>query len=384
MKRILAAFVVFGFASSFAQQPDRPPAQPPAQAPRVISPEMHADKRVTFRFHAPAAKEVMLARAGASRAAMQKGADGTWTLTTEALAPDVYSYRFVVDGVSVMDPMNSEIVPNLLNPQSFVHVPGDNMPWDVANVPRGTLHRHFYRSGIVGDDRDYYVYTPPGYDPTAKKMYPVFYLLHGFSDDASGWTSVGRAHVILDNLIAQGKAQPMLIVMTLGYGAPEIVSPTAQGGLRDPNVRQRSFERFRDSLLQEVIPRVEKEYRASKDRTARAIGGLSMGGAESLYVGLNATDRFSYIGAFSSGGLGNDMAAQFPKLGAAVNDDLRLLYISCGTEDRLIDANRKFVEYFKSKGVNATLRETGGAHTWMVWRRNLADFLPLLFQKKTS
>ena len=121
MQRILAAFVVFGFASAFAQQP-------PAQPPRVISPEVHADKRVTFRFHAPAAKEVMLARAGASRAAMQKGADGTWTLTTEALAPDVYSYRFVVDGVSVMDPMNSEIVPNLLNPQSFVHVAGDNMP----------------------------------------------------------------------------------------------------------------------------------------------------------------------------------------------------------------------------------------------------------------
>ena len=122
----------------------------------------------------------------------------------------------------MMDPMNSEIVPNLLNPQSFVHVSGDNMPWDIANVPRSTLHRHFYRSGIVGDDRDYYVYTPPGYDPTAKKMYPVFYLLHGFSDDASGWTSVGRAHVILDNLIAQGKAQPMLIVMTLGYGRPRL------------------------------------------------------------------------------------------------------------------------------------------------------------------
>jgi enterochelin esterase-like enzyme len=357
-------------------------AQQPAQPPRVISPEVHADKRVTFRFRAPTAREVLLSREGAGRVAMQKGEDGVWTLTTESLAPDMYGYSFVADGVSMMDPVNSLIKPNLLNPQSMVHVPGNN-PWDVANVARGTLHRHFYHSGVVGDDRDYYVYTPPGYDAGAKKTYPVFYLLHGFSDDASGWTSVGNAHVILDNLIAQSKAQPMLIVMTLGYGAPEIVSPAAQG-LRDPGVRQRSFDRFRDSLLQEVIPRIEKDYRASKDRTARAIAGLSMGGAESLYVGLNATDKFAYIGAFSSGGLGNDLAAQFPKLGPGANEDLRLLYISCGTEDRLIDANRKFVEFFKSKQVNASLRETPGAHTWTVWRRNLADFLPLLFQKKTS
>lgn len=353
--------------------------QPPA---RIVSPQIHPDKRVTFRFRAPTAKEVLLSREGSSRVAMQKGDDGVWTLTTDPLAPDMYGYSFIVDGVSNMDPMNFLIKPNLLNPQSMVHVAGNN-PWDVADVPRGTVHRHFYRSGIVGDDRDYYVYTPAGYDPGSKKTYPVFYLLHGFSDDASGWTAVGNAHVILDNLIAQGKAQPMIVVMTLGYGAPEIVSPSAQG-LRDPNIRQRSFDRYRDSLFQEVIPRIEKDYRASKDRAARAIAGLSMGGAESLFVGLNATDKFAYIGAFSSGGLGNDLPAQFPKLGPSANTDLRLLYISCGTEDRLIDSNRKFVELFQSKGVNATLRETPGAHTWTVWRRNLADFAPMLFQKKTS
>jgi enterochelin esterase-like enzyme len=377
MKCHAIAFLAGSLLTALAQQPA--PPQPP---PRIVSPEVHSDKRVTFRFRAPTAKEVILSREGAGRVAMERGDNGVWTLTTPALEPDMYGYSFVVDGVTLMDPVNSLIKPNLLNPQSMVHVSG-NHPWDVADVPRGAVHRHFYRSAIVGDDRDYYVYTPPGYDATSKKLYPVFYLLHGFSDDASGWTSVGNAHVILDNLIAQGKAQPMIVVMTLGYGAPEIVSPAAQG-LRDPDVRQRSFDRYRDSLFQEVIPRIEKEYRASKDRTARAIGGLSMGGAESLFVGLNATDKFAYIGAFSSGGLGNDLPAQFPKLGPGANTDLRLLYISCGTEDRLIDANRKFVEFFKSKGVTATLRETPGAHTWTVWRRNLADFAPMLFQKKTT
>ena len=375
MKCHAIAFLAGSLLTALAQQPAQPP-------PRIVSPEVHSDKRVTFRFRAPTAKEVILSREGAGRVAMERGDNGVWTLTTPALEPDMYGYSFVVDGVTLMDPVNSLIKPNLLNPQSMVHVSG-NHPWDVADVPRGAVHRHFYRSAIVGDNRDYYVYTPPGYDATSKKLYPVFYLLHGFSDDASGWTSVGNAHVILDNLIAQGKAQPMIVVMTLGYGAPEIVSPAAQG-LRDPAVRQRSFDRYRDSLFQEVMPRIEKEYRASKDRTARAIGGLSMGGAESLFVGLNATDKFTYIGAFSSGGLGNDLPAQFPKLGPGANTDLRLLYISCGTEDRLIDANRKFVEFFKSKGVNATLRETPGAHTWTVWRRNLADFAPMLFQKKTT
>jgi len=356
-------------------------AQPPQ--PRLISPEVHADRSVTFRFRAPTAKAVLLARESAERTAMARDEQGVWTLTTDPLEPDFYGYAFVVDGVSLMDPVNPAMKPNLLNPQSVVHVPGDGMPWDVAGVPRGTVHRHFYRSKIVGDDRDYYVYTPPDYRPGAKKQYPVLYLLHGFSDDASGWTAVGQAHVILDNLIAQGKAQPMLIVMTLGYGEPEIVSPRA-AGLRDPDMRQRSFEKFRDALFQEVMPAVEAEYRVSKDKAMRAIAGLSMGGAESLFVGLNALDRFSYIGAFSSGGLGEDLPAQFPKVDARANSQLRLLWISCGVDDRLIGWNRKLVEFLNARQVNAKLRETPGAHSWRVWRRNLAEFAPLLFQKKTT
>jgi len=352
-------------------------AQPPKP---VVSPEVHPDLSVTFRFRAPNAKEVLLARAGVQRVAMQRGEDGVWSVTTDPLEPDFYGYSFVADGVNLVDPSNPVKIPNLLSSASEVHVPGPpSLAWEVGDVPRGTLHHHFYKSGVVGDHRDYYVYTPPGYDAHAAKPYPVLYLLHGFSDDASAWTAVGRAHVILDNLIAQAKAKPMLIVMTLGYGAPEIVT-NASPPLRDPALRQRNMDKFREALFTEVIPQVEKNYRAAPDRNARAIAGLSMGGAESLYTGLNALDRFAWIGAFSSGGLGEDFNASFPSLDAKANTQLRLLWIACGADDRLIEPNRKFRAWLDGKGVHHTGIETPGQHTWMVWRRNLAAFAPLLFQ----
>jgi enterochelin esterase-like enzyme len=355
-------------------------AQTPPAA--IQSPEVHSDKRVMFRFRAPNAKEVILAREGAQRLPMQKDDQGVWIVTTDALEPDIYGYSFVADGVALVDPNNPKIKPNLLDFQSFVHVPGPaSLAWETGNVPRGTIHRHLYRSGVVGDERDFYVYTPPGYDPTAKKMYPVLYLLHGFSQEASGWTVVGRAHVILDNLIAQGKAKPMLIVMPLGYGDLSVLRPGPP--LRDPSLRQRNFERFRDALLTEVLPEVEKTYRVSKERNARAIAGLSMGGAESLQVGLNALDRFAWIGAFSSGGLNEDFTAAFPKLDAKANGQLRLLWIACGTEDRVLPSTRKFHEWLTSKDIRHVEIETAGEHTWMVWRRNLAAFAPLLFQGPT-
>jgi enterochelin esterase family protein len=368
-KPALAALALLAAAPLLAQAPPAP----------LLSPEVHADRRVTFRFRAPNAKEVMLAREGAAPAAMQRDEQGVWTLTTDALEPDIYGYTFVADGVSLTDPSNHLTKPNLVWQSSAVHVPGTAQPWEVAAVPRGALNRLFYRSGVVGDDRDFYVYTPPGYDPGAATRYPVLYLLHGFSDDAGGWTSVGRAHVILDNLIAQGKATPMLVVMPLGYGAPEIVR-AGFGGFRDPGLRQRNFDRFRDALLTEVIPQVEKSYRVVADRGSRAIAGLSMGGAESLYTGLNALDRFAWIGAFSSGGLREDFDADFPGLDAKANDKIRLLWIACGTEDRLIEVNRRFRGWLTAKGVKHEAVETPGAHTWMVWRRNLATLTPLLFR----
>jgi enterochelin esterase-like enzyme len=351
-------------------QPNRPP--------RIVSPEVTAEKQVTFRLLAPNAKEVRVALEGSSPRAMQQDQQGVWTVTTEPLEPDLYGYSFSVDGITITDPSNHLTKPNFIYPSSAVHVPGPpSLPWEINDVPRGTLHRHFYRSGVVGDHRDFFVYTPPGYDQT-RRNYPILYLLHGFSDDASGWTAVGRAHVIFDNLIAQGKAKPMIVVMPLGYGAPEIVMPGVRAS-SGPDLWQKNVDLFRDALLQEVLPAVEKLYRVSANRESRAITGLSMGGTESLLTGLNALDRFAWIGSFSAGGLRQDLDQAFPGLDKKANERVRLLWIACGREDGLIEANRKLVDWLKKKEIRHTWLETGGAHTWMVWRRNLAEFASLLF-----
>jgi enterochelin esterase-like enzyme len=345
------------------------------------APEVHPDKTVTFHFKSPNAKEVFVSREGAPKLAMTKDEKDIWSVTTEALEPDYYGYTFSVDGVGTIDPMNPLFKPNLLGLSSMVHVPGPpSLPWEMNDVPHGEVQRHFYKSGIIGDNRDYFVYTPPGYD--GKKQYPVLYLLHGYSDDASGWTAVGRANIILDNLIAEGKATPMIIVMTLGYGEPQIVT-RGRNNLSDPGMRQRNYDKFRDALFTEVMPKVEADYKVIKDRKARAIAGLSMGGAESLYVGLNALDKFAWVASFSAGGASEDYATTFPGLNAKSAKQLDLLWIACGTEDRLIEPNRKFREYLKTKDIKVVEIETPGAHTWLVWRRNLAALAPLLFKRTT-
>ncbi|MGH9431612.1 MAG: esterase [Terriglobia bacterium] len=379
MKRILWLFILLLWAGTAlpAQTHVPPPVWPPH---RLNSPDVQPDHHVTFRFNDPNAKEVELILEGAKPVAMQKDAQGMWSVTVGPLEPDYYGYSFVADGVSLIDPSNTSIKPNLLTLDNEVHVPGpSSLPWEINDVPHGVIHHHFYHSNVVGDNRDFYVYTPPGYDPTAKTVYPVLYLLHGYSDDASGWTAVGRANVILDNLIAQGKDKPMIVVMPLGYGAPEILD-TNGPTFRDPSLVRRNMDKFGEALFTEVMPQVEKEYRVSTDRQDRAIAGLSMGGAESLYVGLNHLDRFAWVASFSAGGLGDDYNTAFPALDSTANAKLRVLWIACGTDDHLIGPNRKFRAWLTSKGIHHTDIETPGMHTWMVWRRNLAAFTPLLFQ----
>jgi enterochelin esterase family protein len=355
-----------------------------AQQAPIVSPDVQSDNRVIFRFHSPNAQKVELQLEGlTSHLPMQKDDSGVWSITTDPLEPDYYGYSFISDGVALIDPSNPLLKPNLLNTQSMVHVPGPaSLPWEINDVPHGVVHHHFYKSGVVGDQREYYVYTPPGYDAAAKKQkYPVLYLLHGYSDDASGWTAVGRANVIFDNLFAQQKARPMIVVMTLGYGAPEIVAHGAVT-LSHNNLRQRNLEKYRESLLTEVIPQVEKEYRTLTDTNSRAIAGLSMGGSESLFVGLTA-NRFAWIGAFSSGGLSDDLNQQLSEMKPEeLMRSLKLLWIACGTDDHLFPTNQHIREWLTSKGVKHTDIDTPGAHTWMVWRRNLANFAPLLFQNK--
>jgi enterochelin esterase family protein len=207
----------------------------------------------------------------------------------------------------------------------------------------------------------------------------VLYLLHGYSDDASGWTAVGHVNVILDNLIASGKAKPMVVVMSLGYGTMDFVL-RGWGAWSNAELRDKNFKLFGEALLTEVMPRVESEYHISKDRNSRAIAGLSMGGSESLLNGLNNLDKFSWIGAFSSGGLPEDFKKDFPALDTKANQQLHLLWIACGTEDHLITLNRSLREWLTKKGVNNVGMETPGMHSWMVWRRNLAEFAQLIFR----
>ncbi len=392
MLRAAAVFIfLIAIAAHSVAQQTKPATPPPQATPPLVTPEVHPDNSVIFRFRAPNAQEVKLEREGAQPIAMQKDGNGVWSVTTPPLAPDYYGYSILVDGVRMLDPDNARLVPNLLTPANAVYVPGSN-PWDVTDVPHGEVHHHFYRSAVAEDDRDYYVYTPPGYDPSAKKTYSVLYLLHGFSDDASGWTAVGHANVILDNLIAAGKVKPMIVVMPLGYGTMEMIR-AGWTAWDDSDLREKNFAKFREALLTEVMPKVEAEYRITKDRNSRAIAGLSMGGSESLFTGLNNLDKFAWIGAFSSGGIPgcsrtgdkdtcneDGFGKHFPHLDAKTNQQVRLLWIACGTEDDLIAMNRQFREWLKAKGVQHTEIETPGMHTWMVWRRNLVEFTQLLFR----
>jgi len=219
MLSALCSCVMFG-------QETKPAAPaPPTPPPPLATPEVHSDNSVTVRFRAINAQEVKLEREGTEPVAMQKDESGVWSVTTPPLQPDYYGYSILVDGQRNIDPYNHLLQPNLLNTGNAVHVPGPpSLPWELNNVPHGEIHHHFYRSVVANDDRDYYVYTPPNYDPKSKTTYPVLYLLHGYSDDASGWTAVGHANVILDNLIAQGKAKPMIVVMPLGYGNMKMIT----------------------------------------------------------------------------------------------------------------------------------------------------------------
>lgn len=346
----------------------------------VVSPEVHSDGSVTFRLLAPRAREVQLHCEGLPDLAMTKHSDGVWTFTTQPLDPDIYTYTFNVDGVTMIDPRDSFIKYNLLNTVSQVEVPGPlSLPWQIGDVPRGELHRHFFHSTVANDDRDFIVYTPPGYNPRAWKRYPVLYLLHGFSDDTTAWTQAGRANVILDNLIARGQARPMLVVMPLGYGAMDVLKASDDPAGRA--LRQLSVNKFVQSLLTEVIPQVQKEYRVSTDRRSRAIAGLSMGGEEALVAGLNHLNQFAWVGAFSSGGMTN-FPAKFPNLDAGANAKLRLLWIGCGSDDKLLKSNKDLCNWLQGRGVQYTWVELPGQHSYRVWRRDLAQFVPLLFQGK--
>lgn len=387
MKRVCFALVALVGATLWAQAPPPAPAQ--------TSPEVQPNGAVTFRLRAPNAKQVMLNLSGSERRPMQKDEKGFWTVSTPPIEPDVYPYSFVVDGQAFADPSNPVAKTSLRSgAQSLLHIPGP-VAWEPREVPHGIVHHHEFKSAAIGANSDYYVYTPPNWDPAGRQRYPVLVLLHGMGDDASAWTTAGLSPVILDNLIADGKAKPMIVVTPFGYGLPAAQLVGGAPAMRSENSRVN----FTRSVIEEILPQVSKTYRAAETRDQRAVAGLSMGGAESLFMGLNHPEVFAWVAGMSSalpeftvgtypGPNGeptpvtsDTFAKTFPKLDQKLNSQLRLLWIACGTDDALIKVNRDLKDWLTTKGLHFTSVETPGAHTWMVWHRNLAELAPLLFVK---
>jgi enterochelin esterase-like enzyme len=357
----------------------------PANALR--SPEVNADRTVTLRFRAPDATKVELVGEilqGQGPRAMTKDESGIWTTTVGPLPPEIWIYNFRVQGVDVVDPSNPAIKPTPPGQtmSSFVEVPGEQPAfYDSRAVPHGEVRMVLYESKAMGVTRWLWIYTPPNYDRSSSK-YPVLYLLHGNGEAQNGWVMNGRANIILDNLIADRKAQPMIVVMPQGHALQGAnVGPL----VRIPGETGMFSDRFPKDLLEDVIPLVERNYRVLADAGHRAIAGLSMGGGQALSIGLNHLDVFRWVLGFSAavGGQFLDTEQSFRRPfadSASANRLLRLLWVSCGKQDFLYQANRQFVDTLKAKGLRVTYKETEGTHVWSVWRNNLNETAPMLFR----
>jgi enterochelin esterase-like enzyme len=344
-------------------------------APRLISPEIHADRTVTFRIRAPKASEVALSFQGSKP--MTKDADGTWSITVGPLEPEIYEYAFTVDGARVLDTANTMLKTGRALGGNLLEIPGTPPRFDeVQDVPHGSIQVRSYASTPLQRRRQLYVYLPPQYDSEPARRFPVLYLRHGNGDDESTWSLQGRAGVILENLIAQRKALPMLIVMTNGD------TDGTWGGGSSPE----AIETLSRELLGDVIPMIEKNYRVTANRGNRAITGLSMGGGQAFTIGLKHLETFAWVGEFSSGLLSDtdfNLTKHLPGFlddPARVNQRLNLLFLSCGTEDPRIPGHLDLTDTLKAKQIRYIWYPTPGAHEWKVWRHSLAEFLPKLFR----
>lgn len=345
----------------------------------IVAQEVHPDRTVTFHYSAPNAHEVSVSGDWGKGGPLTKDEAGQWSLTVGPLEPNVYSYVLTVDGKQVLDPMNNRFKPERVGAANVIDVPGDKPAvWDrQPNSPHGVVHLHDYDAKALGTIRHLRVYTPPGYDSAGDTRYPVLYLFHGSGDNEATWTEFGRAQVILDNLIAAGSAKPMLIVMPDGHTGP----PVPRDSPKAAEARVKYLTNFETDLLAEVIPLTDSLYRTRAHRDSRAIIGLSMGGNQSFIVGLNHLEVFAWVGAMSSAVRDPDtQLAPFLKEAASANDKLRLMWFACGKDDRLLADNQHLDTLLTEKQVKHVFVQTAGAHAWPVWRRNLAEFAPLLFR----
>ena len=350
---------------------------PPRRDAMLVSPEVRADGQVTFHLRAPKADKVSVICEAVGTQAMVKDANGVWSVTVGPPPPGIYDCQFDVDGLRITDPASPNVFGNRQGSRGYVEVPGPpGHPRrdECRDVPHGTVTIHRYASKLTGARRRVHVYAPPGYPQQTSKQYPVLYLLHGSGDDDSHGTLLGRANVIADNLLADGRAVPMLIVMPDGHVAD-------RSHEREKGSRNRGRELFEKDLLESVLPLVEANYRVLTDPQHRGIVGLSIGGGQSIGVGLGHLDQFAWVGAFSAAVSGNDPAlAALRNDPAAANQKLKLLWIAVGKDDFLLARNRDFVKALDELKIRHTSQETAGTHAWGVWRGYLAEFLPLLFR----
>jgi len=343
-----------------------------------VSPEIHPDHTVTFRLFAPKASEVVLMGSPGilefikEPKPLHKDEQGVWSLTVGPLPPGFYTYGYAIDGgLRMPDPSNPNLEVRRWGDTSMFIVPGpEKAVFEERSVPHGTVHIDFYDSKNLHMPRMFYVYTPPGYE-TGRQKYPVLYLLHGNGQIEASWTWTGRANVIMDNLLADGKARPMIVVMPYGHIPREIKpGPAGPSGPGDAMAIEKE-------LLTEVKPAVESKYRVLTDREHRAIGGLSMGAAQSLSIGLHNLGQFAYIAAFS--GAGN--RAEWEKADPAVlNRKLKVLWIGCGTEDPGYKNVKGMDDLLTQKDVKHVFNQSGGGHSWPNWQVYLSKYAPLLFR----
>jgi enterochelin esterase family protein len=362
-----------GFA---AEAPGATPAFTNAAAafrrpPPVRSPEVQGDRHVTFRLQADKADEVWVSGQWPNgRSAMTKGSNDVWIVTVGPIEPGVWEYSFQVDGLAMIDPLNPGIKPMREPRTSILHLPSEPPALhDFQNVPHGIVRQHSYFSKSLERRRELVVYTPPGYDQKAREKYPTLYLQHGSGDNQATWTTHGKAHWILDNLIAQGHAKPMIVVMMDGHAA------VAGGSAAMTN----NTPMFESDLLEDVLPFIEANYRVKPGSANRAIVGLSMGGGQSLTIGLNHLDRFGWVGGFSASVPRAETVASALENPEATNKKLKLLWIGCGKDDFLLKRNEEFLATLKSKNIRYEWHLTEGTHSWPIWRIYLGQFLPRLF-----
>ncbi|MBM6993009.1 MAG: esterase [Prevotella sp.] len=398
MKRILLSLCLGGMAvCSLAQQ-----NLFGGQAPK--SPEINADNTVTFRILAPNAQSVQITGDflptqkmttpfgeydAPGTASLSKDDKGLWTYTTtEGLTPELYLYNMVIDGVKITDPSNVYAIRDIANTTSIFLMAGGRADlYKVNKVPHGTVAKVWYPCPTAGLTRRMTVYTPAGYE-TGRQKYPVLYLLHGIGGDEQAWTELGRAAQILDNLIAQGKAKPMIVVMTNGNISQEACPGETSEGFTVPTMAlPKTMDGYFEQAFPDVIQFVEKTYRVQKDKAHRAIAGLSMGGFHSFFIALNHPDTFGYVGLFSAavdqqqkGGLEQIYANREQKIDRLFARHPQLFWMGIGKTDFLYKNNAELRHYLDSKNYKYEYMETEGGHIWRNWRIYLSEFVPLLFR----